>query len=260
MTRLLFITTPVHGHVTPVRLIAADLVRRGHDAVFITAPQFEDAVVPTGARFVPTHGAAAFAMSDLGAERNLVPAGPEQLVWDMERVFIDPIPVQHELLQRELEAAGDEPTVLITDSWCLARWPTALGAPGLVPTATIAVGLSVLPMTSTDAGPFGLGLAPDASPQGQERFGEVNREYKATFAPAQDHPETVLRGLGATTAPPWFHDGLVTVPDRVLQLCPAGFEYPRSDEPDGVSYVGPVLAPSAGADPLPPWWHEVESA
>lgn len=268
MARLLFVSSPIYGHVTPLALIAADLVRRGHDVTFITGPAFQDDVVATGARSVPTHGLASFLPEDLFLKRDKVPMGPDQVNWDMKRIFIDPVPVQHELLQRELAAADGEPTVLITDSMCLAAWPGVLGAPGVRPAGTISIGIVVYMGTSADAGPYGLGLLPDASEHGRARNAEVNASYRTMMDPTQEHVEHVLGGLGTTGPAPFFFDGLVTLPDRLLQLCPPGFEYPRSDAPAGLRLIGPITssAPQGaalqGAAPadLPEWWPEVERA
>jgi hypothetical protein len=268
MARILFVSSPIYGHVTPLALIAADLVRRGHDVTFITGPAFEDAVLATGARFAPTHGLASFLPEDLFPERDKIPLGPDQVNWDMKRIFIDPVPVQHELVQRELAAADGEPTILITEVTCLAGWPTLLGALGLRPAGTISIGIVVYMGTSADAGPYGLALLPDVSEQGRARNAEANAGYRAMMAPTQEHLEQVMGSMGTTESAPFFFDGLVTLPDRLLQLCPPGFEYPRSDAPAGLRFIGPIPSPApegtaterdALAD-LPDWWPEVERA
>lgn len=261
MARLLFVTSPIFGHFAPLRSIAADLVGRGHDATFITGGKFEEAARSTGARFVPFEGVADLDLDSFIRDRADMAPGPDQVNHDMAGVFIAPVPAQHELIQRELAAADGEPVVLITDSWALGGWPVALGAPGLRPAATIGVGVSVLTALSTEAGPFGLGLPPDPSDAGRKRNADVNAGYRQTMAPTQSQLEEVLTGLGVTGPVPFFFDGLATVPDRTLQLCPAGFEYPRQDAPGGVRFIGPLPAEPPAADvPLPSWWADVESA
>ena len=258
MTRLLFVSTPIYGHVSPLLSIAADLVGRGHDATFATGPAFEDAVRATGSRFVPFHGAADVDVDAVIQARGDLASGPEQINHDMTGVFIAPLAVQHELIQQELAAADGDPVVLITDSWAIGGWPVALGAPGIRPAATIGVGVSVLTALSTDAGPYGLGLVPDATPAGRARHAEVNAGYRQAMAPTQALLEQVLGELGVTGPVPFFFDGLAVVPDRTLQLSPAGFEYPRSDAPVGVRYIGPLpAAPPAADQQLPSWWDDV---
>ena len=158
-------------YVIPLQLTAEEMVRRGHLVTFVTSPQFGPQVQATGARFVPTHGAAAFEVVELAAQRNHLPPGPEQLNWEWQRAFVDAVPVQHELIQRELDAAGDEPVVLVTDSTCFGGWPSRLGAPGRRPAASIILGITVLTVTSQDTAPSPLGIEPDSS----ERAGCATR-------------------------------------------------------------------------------------
>lgn len=261
MAKLLFVATAIYGHVAPLQAVAADLVTRGHDVTFITGPAFEDGVRATGARFVPVHGVADVRMEDLATERDGLAPGPDQLNFDMQRLFTDPVPVQHDLIQRELAAAGDRPTVLVTDSGCLGGWPVALGAPGLRPAATIALGITMYPATSVDAPPAGLGIPLDTSEAGRAGIAEANAGYRAVFTPTQTRLAEVLGRLGVTEPIPLFFDGLARMPDRLLQLSPAGFEYPRSDAPPGLRFVGPIpAAPPTRDVALPAWWPDVERA
>lgn len=261
MARLLFVSSPLYGHFAPLRSIAADLVARGHEATFLTGSAFEGDVLRSGARFVPLSGSADLRMEELAVERDQVPVGLEQLNWDMQHIFIDPVPVQHELIQGELLAAGGEPVVLIADFTCMGGWPVLLGAPGIRPAATIAIGITMLTVTSADAPPAGPGLALDSSPAGRAAIAEANAGVRAVFSPTQTHLEQVLHEVGATAPVPFILDGFAGVPDRLLQLAPAGFEYPRSDAPPGLRFVGPLPAdPQAGDLPLPAWWADVERA
>lgn len=119
----------------------------------------------------------------------------------------------------------------------------------------------MLTALSTDAGPYGLGLPPDASVAGRVRNAQVNAEYRESMAPTQSLLEQVLTGLDVAGPVPFFFDGLADVPDRTLQLSPAGFEYPRADAPAGVRFIGPLPAdPSAADERLPSWWADVERA
>ncbi|KID30426.1 macrolide family glycosyltransferase [Prauserella rugosa] len=46
---ILFVCHPDHGHVVPTLAMAAELVRRGHDVTYLTAPSMRDVVAGTGA-------------------------------------------------------------------------------------------------------------------------------------------------------------------------------------------------------------------
>jgi UDP:flavonoid glycosyltransferase YjiC (YdhE family) len=56
-------------------------------------------------------------------------------------------------------------------------------------------------------------------------------------------------------------DAGVSLPDRYLQLSVEGLEYPRSDAPAGLRFVGALPGEETGSSaPLPPWWPEVTAA
>ncbi|WP_089248870.1 glycosyltransferase [Asanoa hainanensis] len=256
--------TPLFGHVTPVRRIAADLARRGHDVVFATGPEFRDQVEEAGLRFVALSGIAAY-----GPERqrevhdgrvHLTP-GPEQLDFDFTEVFYRPIPEQHATIQRVLAEAPDEPTVLVTDQSFMGQWPVRLGAPGIRPAAYVGIGVVPLSMNSVDTAPFGLGLPPDSSPEGRARNAVQNRMVGSLFANSTEFLARILRDLGATELMPFPMDAIVTLPDRFLQLAISDVEYPRSDAPPGLRFVG-MLPPDPAGVPgeLPPWWGDVLAA
>lgn len=260
MAKILIMSSAVYGHLAPLLSVARYLIGRGHDVAISTATAYERDVVDVGARFIPTYGPADFVPGDLAAERYALSPGPEQLNWTMKRAFIDPLPVQHAILQRELAAAGVEPVILVVDSYCLADWPGRLGAEGLRPAGTLAIGISVLTANSVDTGPFGFGTIPDTSPAGRAHHQELNAAARELMLPTQEHLQKVLTGLGTDRVAPYFFDGLATMPDRLLQLSPAGFEYPRSDLPVGVRFVGPIPARTDSPTALPGWWPDVVSA
>lgn len=239
MSKLLLACTPLFGHVSPVRSVAADLAARGHDVTFLTGAAFKDDVLAAGARFVPFHGAADVRLEDLAVERDRHAPGPDQLNFDMHRVFIDPVPVQHELIQRELAAVDGEPVVLITDVFCLGSWPIALGAPGTRPAGTIGIGITVYPATSAEAPPPGLGLSLDTSQAGRAGIAEANASLRGLFSPAQAHLEQVLGSLGTSQPIPFFLDGLAGITDRTLLQAPAGSSTPGPTRPPGCASSAP---------------------
>jgi UDP:flavonoid glycosyltransferase YjiC (YdhE family) len=59
--------------------------------------------------------------------------------------------------------------------------------------------------------------------------------------------------------PEFLFDSLITLPDLYLQLTTERFEYPRSDMPENVRFVGPLLSPPSSDFDPPPWWEELDS-
>ncbi|MDB5931754.1 MAG: glycosyltransferase, family [Polaromonas sp.] len=266
MTRIIIAATPIYGHVAPLRSIAADLVARGHHVTFLSGSVFAPFIEGTGARFVPFTGNADFNASDPAAfpGRADLEAGPAQIDFDIRRMFTDPMAVQHRALQALLGEAGTEkpgePVVVLHDTVFLGMWPVLLGAPGIRPKGVIGIGVTPLPLTSIDTAPFGLGLPPDSSEAGRTRNLALNSMIKnELFASAQSHLAQVLQSTGAMAPPPFVFDGLVTLPDRFLQLTIAALEYERSDAPAGLRYAGALLG-AASRFSLPPWWAAVAAA
>jgi UDP:flavonoid glycosyltransferase YjiC (YdhE family) len=263
MTRIIIAATPVYGHVAPLRAIAANLVGRGYHVTFLSGSAFKSVVEATGAIFVPLSGNADFDVSDPATfpERIKLQAGPPQIDFDIQHLFVDPIAEQHRALQALLAVADTaqpgEPVVLLHDTVFMGIWPVLLGAPGLRPTGVIGIGVTPLPLTSIDTAPFGLGLAPDSSAAGRQRNRDLNLAVaNEVFVAAQTHLVKVLQNAGAKTVPPFVFDGMVCLPDHFLQLTVAALEYERSDAPVGLEYAGALPAARMAFTP-PIWWKHV---
>ncbi|WP_236795248.1 nucleotide disphospho-sugar-binding domain-containing protein [Amycolatopsis sp. GM8] len=263
MTRIIIAATPIYGHVEPLRPIAADLVRRGEQVTFLTGSGFRASVEETGARFAALPGEADYDIAEFLArhpERTELEPGPPAISWDLINLFIKPIPLQHEALQHLLQEADGEPVVVLAETSFHGAKPMVLGA-GIRPAGLIGIGVTPLPLSSVDTAPFGLGLPPDASPEGRARNIEANRAVRQAFSEVQRYAVDVMRTLGATEDLPFFFDAGVTVPDLYLQLSIEGLEYPRSDAPASLRFVGALPEDaSARPAPLPGWWPEVQAA
>lgn len=264
MTRVVVAASPIYGHFAPMRAIAADLVRRGHQVTVTTGSHYRDAVEAVGAHFAPLLGAADFDGDDVPAlfpEILSIEPGPEQLGFGLRHLFIDPVPDQHCTVQELLAAAEGEPVVLLHETGFLGAWPVLLGAPGARPAAVVGLGVVPLTISSEDTAPFGLGLAPDSSPEGRERNRAANTMVQqALFGPTQEHLVKVLTSCGTTAPAPFVMDGMSRLPDRFLQMSIAQLDYPRGDLPDSIRYVGALPLGSGRKTELPAWWDEVTSA
>ncbi|MEU9345893.1 nucleotide disphospho-sugar-binding domain-containing protein [Streptomyces sp. NPDC048278] len=264
MTRVVVAASPVYGHFTPMRAIAADLVRRGHQVTVTTGSHYRGAVEAVGARFAPLLGAADFDGDNVPAlfpEILSMAPGPEQLGFGLRHLFIDPVPDQHRTVQELLAAAEGEPVVLLHETGFLGAWPVLLGAAGVRPAAVVGLGVVPLTISSEDTAPFGLGLAPDSSPEGRERNRAANTMVQeGLFGSTQEHLVKVLASCGVTEQAPFVMDGMSRVPDRFLQLSIAQLDYPRGDLPDSIRYVGALPLGPGRTSRLPAWWDEVASA
>lgn len=256
-------SVPIYGHVTPLRQIAADLVNRGDDVTFLTGQLFRESVESTGARFVALPPEADF---DLAKFPELYPEYAtmepiERFRFEVRNVFVKPLAAQYAGLQALLAEAGGEPVAVLNDNTFLGAMPVLLGAPGIRPDAVIGLGVTPLALSSIDIAPFGLGLPPDASPEGRERNRQANLAAEGMLAAPQQEAAEVMRNLGATQEPPFLMSAESLLPDLFLQLSVESLEYPRSDAPTTLRYVGGLPdAPRSEEQSLPAWWPEVAAA
>ncbi|KAH8597153.1 putative UDP-glucuronosyltransferase 2A3 [Bisporella sp. PMI_857] len=261
--------TPIYGHFMPIRAIAKDLISRGYEVTFLASPPFKKYLDSIGASYAPIEGYAAFSENfndDIASkwpERNTLPPGPAQLLFDTEHCFIQTIPSQHESFQKALkklkETHPGRPIININEGLFLGHIPTRYGAPGYQADAVINIGILPMALLSDDAAPFGPGLLPDPSPAGRERNKAMNKGLKEeVMAGPQKAFEEELNKLGAKNGGKFFIEAAFFSPDRFLQMCTPSVEYPRSDAPAHIRFVGGL--PKGHRDPFtnaPSWWSEV---
>ena len=261
--QVLVASVPIYGHVENLRVIAADLVQRGYKVSFLTGSAFRESIEKIGARFIPLEGAADFDISDIEEacpERAQLPAGPEQLCWDLEHLFVAHMPEQYRAVQRFLEGAYSQradPVVIVQDTGFMGTAPVLLGAPGMQPAAVISIGITPLMLSSVDTAPFNSGLPPDSSRTGRIRNIAMRENFRQMLSGPQDLWVQKMEELRASDTSGFFMDLLVTLPHRYLQLSIQELEYPRSDAPDGLRFVGALPSGKREATTLPPWWDTV---
>lgn len=250
MSRYLVATYPSPGHVAPAGAVVEELTRRGHDVRWYTGRQFEDAVAPTGARFCAMPESLDWDYKNLNAA---FPAraklkGLKQNQFDLAEIFVRPLGEHVAALYALL---AEEPADVFVSHTVFygGGWLHELGGP---PHATL--GDTCLAYPSRDAAPYGMGVAPRGDWVGHLRNRALNAISRTTFLPPVVKAAREVRAeLGLPQVPmrdlrfglsPYLH----------IQLCPRGFEYPRSDLPPHVHFVG-APEPASPADFAPPgWW------
>ncbi|KAI9815893.1 MAG: hypothetical protein M1832_005203 [Thelocarpon impressellum] len=260
--QLLFAALPTPGHIYKVLAIASLVSRRGYRASFLTGTTFREEVeaVP-GLRFVPLAGKANYdgaRPEELFPEMRTQAPGPERLAFGLKNAFLDPIPDQHATLQSFLAAhADDGPVVVIHEVGFLGLAPILHGAPGLRPAGVISLGICPIFASSVDTPPFGPGLPFDPSEGGRARNLAVKEGMQEGLRPLQEYWESLLASLGASPGKDFFMDSWSKKADRYLQLSVRDLEYPRSDEPSNLRFIGPVPPIADKTHPLPSWWEDV---
>ena len=80
------------------------------------------------------------------------------------------------------------------------------------------------------------------------------------FGSTQEYLEEVLVASRCDEGTAVLLDSMATLPDKFLQLSIEGMDYPRSDLPESISYVGALPVVDDGDRPLPEWWQDVLDA
>ena len=253
MARFLVATQPVTGHVLPALPIARALVDRGHEVRWYTGAKFKDRVEATGAHFEPYRVAYDFDDSDYNAAfpgRDAL-GGLRQIKFDFVNVFMKQIGPQHIDFKAILHRFPAD--VIVADpSVGAAMTFNAKGGP---PYAIYNV--TCLGVKSRDTAPFGLGLLPSGTAAGRLRNHLLYAlASNVIFRDVSAELGRQLRSLGL---PPARYDGMFPSPYLFLEPTVPGFEYPRSDLPPQVHFIGALLPDAPGAFVPPAWWSDVVS-
>jgi UDP:flavonoid glycosyltransferase YjiC (YdhE family) len=239
------------GHVNPLRPIARALVERGHEVRWYTGHDYRAAVEATGARFVPmTHEQPGIDSPRSGGEGL---TGLAAIRFGIKHAFLDPAPGQVADLRRIL---AEEPADAIVAEFGVlgARMVHELtGVPW------VSVGVSPLTLPSRDTAPFGLARPPNASMFGRLRNRTLNTVLdRLLLRDVRSYRDMILARVGLPPARYPVLSGVVS-PLLHLQTGIAELEYPRSDLPGQLHFVGALIEPS-GRNDVPPWAADVEAA
>jgi MGT family glycosyltransferase len=260
MSSYLLCSSPIHGHIVPMLAIARYLVSCGHQVSLLSGSRFHEAIAQTGASPLSLDGRADY------DDRTYIEELPERhqhkgigkIRYDVETVFVLPLPDQYRALQRALTTI--QPDIVVGETAFMGLLALLRTSPAHRPPVAT-VGVLPLAQMSRDAAPFGLGLAPLANPLGRWRNRLLNSlVQQLIFRSTQAQANQLLGELGAPALDVFLFDYASRGPDLFLQLCAAEFEYPRSDLSANLRFVGPVLPAASAHAEVPPWWGELEAA
>jgi UDP:flavonoid glycosyltransferase YjiC (YdhE family) len=250
MARFLIATLPIPGHVAPMASIARALVDAGHSVRWYTGRDYQRHVETSGARFLPILSALDYGDSDYnrhfpGRERY---HGLAQIKFDFKHVFADAAPGYVKDIESILDAEPAD--VLLGDPATIAV--RIVGERRSLPWSFL--NITVLGIPGRDVAPFGLGLLPDATPLGRVRNAALYwLARNVVFRDVNQHFAQIAKEGGW----PAFPFEPTVSPYLYLQPSVPAFEYPRSDLPSSVHFIGPVLPSTPVEFTPPPWWGEI---
>ncbi|MBM7503798.1 glycosyltransferase [Agromyces aurantiacus] len=258
MSSILIATVPIHGHVTPLLAVARHFVERGDRVRFLTGSRFAEAVRATGAEHLPLPAIADYDdRIDLNVrfpERAEL-SGPKSLAFDIIELFTRPSRAQHDAV---MAAHAAEPADALLVDPAFTGASMVLGHARAARPAVVMCGVLPLSLASRDTAPFGLGIPPLAGPLGCARNAVLTGLAGRIFAPAQRVADEMHWELHGTAIPGPLLDWAARA-DAVVQFTVPEFEYPRSDAPGTLHFVGPISA-SGSVAPLPDWWDDLDGS
>lgn len=249
-------TIPSGSHNTQGALIARALVERGHAVSWYSGPGFRSKIEATGARYLPLDAGLDFEDSTINEQfpdRQRY-SGLRQMKWDIKHVVFDAsIGYTRDIVEIE---ARDNFDLILGDVGA----PAPVFASELTGLPCALYGPIPLMLRSRDTAPFGTALPPGTGPIFRLRNLLMNGVVsRLIMHDVQRHANRVRASLGLAELTSFAFDALVERCDLFLQCTTPAFEYPRSDLPEHVHFIGPLL-PAATQDFSPPhWWSDLES-
>ena len=257
MANFVMMTGPFAGHVAPALPIARKLVQRGHDVVWITGRQYRGRVEATGARFHALPGESdpdGRQIYEFYPELKKLKGVPQIKYW-IKYIFLDASHREVATIESVLEGFPADALIGDTITFGLYFAAELMGLPSAC--------ISVLPgsMPSRDTAPYGLGLLPGNHVLSRMRNRLLNvLILRLLFRDVNAYTNRVREALGLEAL-----DGplLSAMPRRIsliMHTSTKAFEYPRSDLPDNIKSIGPIM-PEAHLEFQPPdWWPKLSGS
>ncbi|MFI2351789.1 glycosyltransferase [Streptomyces sp. NPDC019443] len=253
MAEILTGTLPATGHVVSLQPVVRELVSRGHTVRWYTSERYADEVETTGAQLEPMSphlDMFAGPLDELYPERVELTA-LRRVKWDLKHLFMNPTAGQAEEL-RLLHERRAADVLLCDPGFGAARMLSELGGPPWV-----SVGSTPLTLPSRDTAPFGSGLPPSSSKAGRARNALLRYVFNnIVMRDVLAHRDELRRRAGLPSSREDIMGSGVS-PHLHLQSGVAGLEYPRSDLPAHVHFIGALADDVDTAHVMPHWWEAV---
>ncbi|MFC4809356.1 glycosyltransferase [Paenibacillus sp. GCM10023250] len=256
MSKFLFAAMPIQGHVSPGLPIAKRLVELGHEVLWYSTSKYQAKIEAAGARFAKVQSAKDYddsRLDDSFPERSKF-QGVNQMKFDLKHIFYGEMPAYAADLKALLKEFPAD--VVVMDAAFTGMLPLKLT--GKAPKMA-AYGVFPMTLSSRDTAPFGLGIPPSASAMGRIRNKLLNGLVeKVMFADVQKHANQILSSMNVPKLPHFALTAPALASDLFLQGTSPSFEYPRSDLPSTVRFVGPYLPAKPTEFTPPSWWDEMK--
>jgi UDP:flavonoid glycosyltransferase YjiC (YdhE family) len=257
MPEILIASLSPVGHIAPLLNVAQGLVDRGDRVTVLGSADHAAKIRNVGAtpQAIPPEADFDLTNLDIDLPGRADTSGIKRVNFDIVRLFVQPMPHQTRVLSRLM--ARTQFDAIIVDAGFFGILPFLLGdraarPPVLVYTTT------PLMISSRDTAPSGMGLQPSSRALGRLRNRTLNLlSQKVLLRQSQNAANYLLDHMNSRPLPTSILDaGLLA--DRYISPTVPEFDYPRSDLPAHVRYVGAVHPTPSDGFRLPPWWNELD--
>jgi MGT family glycosyltransferase len=257
MPEILIASLSPVGHIGPLLNVAQGLVNRGDRVTVLSSAQHAARTRAVGAtpHAIPADADFDLTRLDIDLPGRADTSGIKRVNFDIVRLFVQPMPHQARALSELMAQIKFD--AIIVDAGFFGILPFLLGDPNARP-PVLAYTTTPLMISSRDTAPSGMGLPPSSTPLGRVRNRALNLlSQKVLLRQSHNAANYLLDRLNSRLLPMFILDsGLLA--DRYIAPTVPEFDYPRSDLPANVRYVGAVHPPPSRGFRPPPWWPELD--
>jgi MGT family glycosyltransferase len=257
MSEILIASLSPIGHFGPLLNVARGLVDSGDRVTMLTSANHAGRIRAVGATPapIPVEADLDLARPGLDLTGRAETSGIKRVNYDIVRLFLQPMPHQARALTELMERTTFD--AVITDAGFFGITPFLLGDRAARP-PVLAYSTTPLMISSRDTAPPGLGMAPSTSWTGRLRNRTLNAlSHRVLLRESHDTANSLLNRLNCRPLPMFVLDsGLLA--DRYIAPTVPEFDYPRSDLPDNLRYVGAVQPRPSRGFRLPSWWWRLD--
>ncbi|KAH8898248.1 PdmS protein [Thozetella sp. PMI_491] len=250
--RVLIATQPYVGHFNPTQPVVIELMKRGHEVVWLTGQEYQAKVVATGARFEAMSTEALVHWDEIQPDPGT--SGTAKMVSLLRKLATDRIPAQVADYQRVLETFDAD---ILFVEWCTWGAHTLHDLTGL---PYVTLGINPLVTPDPEIPPWGTGLQPPTTYVGKWANDLVHRLAQWLLHSKMEaliNQERKMLGLGPLPPGVGFASGHFSKFAHIMLNTPA-VEFPRKNLSPSVKFVGPLIpAPDMSAFVPPAWWDEL---
>ncbi len=253
MARILVACAAADGHVNPFLPVVQHLIKHGHEIVWLCGRAYRNKIESTGARFVPMpkdFDPNGIEIYDFKPELKKL-KGIAQIKFYIKTWCYDMTKPTLKIIDELRE--DFEPDIYISDPMVYGPYLQAeqTGKP------SINLHVLPLPLSSKDHGPFGTGIGPSNSFFGRLRIRVLNFLVdNIIFRDLRKYCNHLRSEVGLEPFDHIFNDFLKSA-TKVMTVTIPGFDYPRSDMPNNVEYIGPIMPRNSTDFVEPEWWPEL---